>query len=181
MRACTAGHCTVRGLWCCVQMPSLRSPVHSVQPPVSDRETVKRPTLRIGWERPCSWSLRLSQIYASVEISRGGEDGWRAPRAFGSWPNALGNGRSRSGEVRADLLNLIPSGETLRTRGRLSPEPFIRELGDEILFRPQLVGCTTAQKFFLLDSSQAKWRCGFSCEKMKSCSYGGGYGGHGTN
>src|SRR5207248_1707198 len=79
MRACTAGHCTVRGLWCCVQMPSLRSPVHSVQPPVSDRETVKRPTLRIGWERPCSWSLRLSQIYASVEISRGGEDGWRAP------------------------------------------------------------------------------------------------------
>jgi len=43
--------------------------------PIGKQE--REPTLCIGRERHCSWSLRLSQIYESLEISRRGEDGWR--------------------------------------------------------------------------------------------------------
>jgi hypothetical protein len=39
-------------------------------------EQESEPNFCIGWERHCSWSLRLSQIYESLEISRSGEDAW---------------------------------------------------------------------------------------------------------
>src|SRR5690348_4202502 len=55
--------------------PSFDSSVHSVQLPVSVRETHSEPTFCIAWERHCAWSLRLSHIYESPEISRSGEGG----------------------------------------------------------------------------------------------------------
>jgi hypothetical protein len=39
-------------------------------------EQESEPYFCIGWERHCSWSLRLSRIYESLEISRRGEDAW---------------------------------------------------------------------------------------------------------
>jgi hypothetical protein len=55
---------------------SMVSPLRS-NSPFSIGKQESEPTLCIGWERHCSWSLRLSQICEGLEISRRGEDAWR--------------------------------------------------------------------------------------------------------
>jgi predicted nucleic acid-binding protein len=54
--------------------PSIRQSTRS-NSPVSVRETHSEPTFCVAWERHCAWSLRLSHICESPEISRSGEGG----------------------------------------------------------------------------------------------------------
>jgi hypothetical protein len=54
--------------------PSTRQSTRS-NSPVSAKETHSEPTFCIAWERHCAWSLRLSHICESPEISRSGEGG----------------------------------------------------------------------------------------------------------
>src|SRR6516162_3888753 len=84
MRAPTGGHCTSKGLWCCVQRHALRLSVHSVQLAVSDRETGKRTHFlcQLGTTLFLVLSSDLSQTYESLEISR-----LACGTHFGSEPN----------------------------------------------------------------------------------------------
>jgi hypothetical protein len=75
MQAWALGHCAFYGLQCSFQVQSLRLSVHSL-PPFPIGKQGSEPNFCIGWERRCSWSLRLNPIYKRLEISRRGEEGW---------------------------------------------------------------------------------------------------------
>jgi hypothetical protein len=60
--------------------PSIVRPLRPTRPfRLGEQES--EPNFCIGWERHCSWSLRLSQIFESLEISRSSV---RHPFRFGA-------------------------------------------------------------------------------------------------
>ena len=110
MRACTADHCTFKGLRCCVQMPSLRLSLHSIQPPVSDRETGKQSQVlhRLG---TALFLVPSSHIYERLEISRSSV---RHPFARGQLAQEL---CPRSVLQVGNLIPIVLNSESFSTRG----------------------------------------------------------------